>query len=212
MPCAEPSAQAINVCPGELRPVSAAPRVVNNGRVAARRPTPTVSQIVIAVAILLIPVVVLYWFFSRIPEPRATPVDWRPVVAKAQQEASFPVAVPQNLPDTWTAVRARWTPVGQLGLDQKPAVGNTFQLGFLTPDQMYIGLDQRDTDPAGLISAATRKGAADGESSIAGEPWLRYVSDDGRTRAIVRSDGQSTLVISGDLPYEALEAFAGTLS
>ena len=184
---------------------------MNNGRVAARRPTPTVSQIVIAVAILLLPVVVLYWFFSRIPEPKATAVDWQPVVAKAEHEAPYRVAAPQNLPDTWTVVRARWTPTGQTGLDQKPAVGNTFQLGFLTPDQMYIGLDQRDTDPVGLISAATREGTADGESSIAGERWQRYVSDDGRTRAIVRSDGQSTLVISGDLPYEALEAFATTL-
>lgn len=185
--------------------------MVNNGGVAARRPTPSVSQIVIAVAILLLPVVLLYWFFNRIPEPSVKAVDWRPVAQKAQAEAPFPVAVPQNLPDTWTVVRARWTPVGQPGIDQKPVLGNTFQLGFLTPGQIYIGLDQRDTDPAGLIKDATRGGAPDGESTVAGQVWTRYVSDDDRTRSIVRSDGRSALVISGDLPYEALDAFATTI-
>ena len=169
------------------------------------------SQIVIAVAVLLVPVVILYWSFSRIPEPQAKAVDWRPVVENAQTQAPFEVAVPQHLPDTWTVVRARWTPVGQPGLDQKPAAGNTFQLGFVTPDRVYIGLDQRDADPIGLIASVTRDGAEDGESTIGATVWKRYVSRDGRTRAIVRSDDQSTLVISGDLPYEALETFASTL-
>src|SRR6478735_6072166 len=178
--------------------------VVNNGRVAARRPTPSVSQIVIAVAILLLPVVLIYWFFSRIPEPKVNAVDWAPVAQKAQAEAPYPVAVPQNLPERWTAVRARWIPIGQPGLDQKPVVGNTFQLGFLTPERVYIGLDQRDVDPIGLIRAASRGGAPDGESTVAGQSWKRLVSDDGRTRSIVRSDRASAVVISGDLPYEAL--------
>jgi hypothetical protein len=185
--------------------------VVNNGRVAARRPTPSVSQIVIAVAILLLPVVLIYWFFSRIPEPKVNAVDWAPVAQKAQAEAPYPVAVPQNLPERWTAVRARWIPIGQPGLDQKLVVGNTFQLGFLTPERVYIGLDQRDVDPIGLIRAASRGGAPDGESTVAGQSWKRLVSDDGRTRSIVRSDRASAVVISGDLPYEALEAFAATI-
>lgn len=159
----------------------------------------------------MLPVVLIYFAFSRIPEPKANAVDWRPVVAKAQAESPYPVAVPQNLPDTWTVVRARWTPQGQPGLNERPVIGNTFQLGFITPSQVYIGLDQRDADPAGLIAEASREGEADGESTIAGRPWKRYVSSDDRTRSIVRSDKASTLVVSGDLPYEALESFAATL-
>lgn len=165
----------------------------------------------IAVAILLLPVVLIYLFFSRIPEPPVNAVDWRPVVQQAQAEAPYPVAVPKNLPDTWTVIRARWTPTGQPGLDKQPVVGNTFQLGFLTPAQVYIGLDQRDTDPIGLIRAATRDGAPDGESTISGQVWTRYVSEDDRTRSIVRPYGTSTVVVSGDLPYESLDTFAGTL-
>ena len=184
---------------------------MDNGPVAARRPSPTVGQLLIALAALLLPVILLYAWFSRIPEPQVTAIDWRPVAARAQAESPYPVAVPRNLPDSWTAVRARWTPAGQPGLDEKPAPGNTFQLGFLSPQRMYIGLDQRDADPSGLIRAASRDGAADGESVLGGVTWRRYVSADDRTRALVRSDAGSTLVISGDLPYEALEGFAGTL-
>ncbi len=179
---------------------------------AARRPSPTVPQMLAAVAALLIPVVLIYLWFSRIPEPKATAVDWQPVVAQARAEAPFPVLAPKDLPDTWTAVRARWTPQGEPGLDQKPAIGNTLQLGFLNPDQIYIGLDERDADPQGLIRDATRGGTADGESQLGGEPWQRFVSDDDRTRALVRSGPDSAVVISGDLPYEALEAFATTLA
>ena len=80
----------------------------------------------------------------------------------------------------------------QPGLDQKPAIGNTLQLGFLNPDQIYIGLDERDADPQGLIRDATRGGTADGESQLGGEPWQRFVSDDDRTRALVRSGPDST--------------------
>ena len=166
----------------------------------------------IAIAALLLPVVLIYTWFSRIPEPEVRPVDWRPVVAQAQAQAPYPVAVPQNLPDTWAVVRARWTPLGQPGLDQAPAVGNTFQLGYLTPRQIYIGLDQRDVDPQGLIRTASRDGAADGESVLAGVAWKRYVSDDDRTRSLVRTDNSSTVVISGDLSYQALEAFASTIT
>lgn len=166
----------------------------------------------VAVAALLIPMVLIYLWFSRVPEPEARPVDWRPVVAQARAEAPYPVAVPANLPDDWTAVRARWTPLGEAGLDQKPAIGNTFQFGVLTPERIYIGLDQRDTDPRGLIKQASRDGKPNGESVLDGVRWQRYVSPDDRTRALVRSDTDSTLVISGDLPFEALEAFAGTLT
>lgn len=165
----------------------------------------------VAVAALLVPVVLIYLWFSRVPEPEVRAVDWQPVVAQARAEAGYPVLAPKDLPATWTAVRARWTPRGEPGLDQKPVIGGTVQLGFLTPNRMYIGLDQRDADAQGLIRVASRDGSADGESVLAGTSWQRYVSDDDRTRSLARTDAASTVVISGDLPYEALEAFATTL-
>ena len=122
---------------------------------------------VMAVVILLLPVVLIYWWFSRIPEPQVTAVDWQPVVAAAKAESPYAIAVPASVPDGWTVVRARWTKVGQPGLNQQPAVGNTLQLGYLTTDRMYLGLDQRDTDSRGLIREVSKDAVSDGESVIA---------------------------------------------
>ena len=166
----------------------------------------------IGVTMLLLPVVLIYAWFSRTPEPAPQAVDWRPVVARAQEESPYPVAVPRNLPETWTVVRARWTRTGEAGLNQAPAVGNTFQLGFISPDRMYIGLDQRDADPRGLVDDVSRGGSDDGTSRVGQVEWRRMVSPDDRTRVPVRTDKASTVAISGDLPYEALEAFAATLN
>ena len=38
------------------------------------------------------------------------------------------------------------------------------------------------------------------------------LSEDGRTRSLVLVDPKATAIISADLPYEALEAYASTLS
>lgn len=164
----------------------------------------------IAVVVLLIPVVVIYWWFSRVPEAQPTAIDWQPVLAQARAEAPYVVEVPKQIPSGWTVVRARWTPLGRPGLDQKPAIGNTFQLGFLTDQRMYIGLDQRDVDGRGLIKDASRE-VQPTASVVDDVPWQRYVSRDGRTRALARTGGGSTVVVSGDLPYESLDAFAATL-
>ena len=52
----------------------------------------------------------------------------------------------------------------------------------------------------------------DGKSLIGDESWVRYVSPDERTRSLVRATPEVTTVVVGDTGYEALEAFAGTLS
>ncbi|MFT3859858.1 DUF4245 domain-containing protein [Micropruina sp.] len=166
---------------------------------------------VIAVVLLLLPVVLIYWWFSRIPEPQVNAVDWQPVVAAAKAESPYPVAVPSAVPEGWTVVRARWTKLGHPGINQQPAIGNTLQLGYLTEQRMYLGLDQRDTDGPGLIRDVTREGISDGESVIADVPWQRYLSRDERTRALVRTGGGSTVVVSGDVSYELLETFAALI-
>ena len=44
------------------------------------------------------------------------------------------------------------------------------------------------------------------------QTWQRLVSPDGRTRSLVLHGSSATVVVSADLPYEALEAYASTLS
>ncbi|MFZ1412943.1 MAG: DUF4245 domain-containing protein [Micropruina sp.] len=177
----------------------------------APRPLPKVRDMIIAMLVLLVPIMLIYAWFTRIPDDTVRPVDWQAVLAVAKAEASYPVAAPVNLPPTWTAVRARWTPKGDPGLDGEPAIGDTWQLGFLTPERIYIGLDQRDVDQAGLVTKATRTGVRSGEVVLSGRTWTTWESRDRRTRSLSRQDSSSVVVISGDLPLVQLQAFVGTL-
>ena len=179
----------------------------------ARRRTPsTVTHMVIAMAVVMLPIALISWFFTRLPEPVVNVVDPTPIVAQARTDATFPVLAPTNLPEGWVPTRARWTPEGEPLLNREPAVANTWQLGYLTPEQMYIGLDQRDRLPDLFVGEVTRGGRPAGDASVAGATWQRYTSADRRTNALVQRADQVVTIVSGDLPFEALEAFAGTLS
>lgn len=177
----------------------------------ARQPrNSTVTQMIVAMAVLMVPILLVVAFFTRDPAPPVTRIDYAPVAQRAAAEASFPVMVPSNLPEGWTPTRARWTPQGRPLLNGEPAVGGTWQLGFLSPGELYVALDQRDQAQDLFVKDVTRDGHPDGESTVGGAAWQRFVSADGRTRSLVQR-GAAATIVSGDLDYAALEAFASTL-
>lgn len=178
---------------------------------ATKKRNSSVTHMIVAMLVLLVPVVVLVQLFTRNPEPPVTPIDWRPVAEQAAGEVSYEVLGPSNLPEGWVATRARFTAIGRPMLGGDPAPGNTFQLGFLSPEQRYFALDQRDVAPEPFVAAVTRQGRPDGSSSLGGRAWERMVSEDGRTRSLVERGPDAVTIVSADLPYEALEAFASTL-
>jgi hypothetical protein len=63
-----------------------------------------------------------------------------------------------------------------------------------------------------MVDLQSREGTPDGSSVVAGQTWQRLVSPDGRTRSLVLHGPSATVVVSADLPYEALESYASTLS
>ena len=172
----------------------------------------TAIQMVVAMLVLFVPVIVIVQLFTRNPAPPINPIDWKPVAQRAAAEASYAVLAPTNLPDGWVATRARFTPKGQPILAGDPAVGDTFQLGFLSPEQRYFAVDQRDVAPQPFVNTVSRQGRPDGSSTAGGRDWARLVSEDGRTRSLVEQGSDAVTIVSGDLPYGALEAFASTLA
>ena len=171
------------------------------------------GDLVRSLALILIPLVIITVLFTDLPEDRpVSEVDWRPVLATARRDAPFPVLAPTNLPEGWRATQADWIEVGEPSLNGQPSVRNLWQLGFLNPDDIFIGLDQGDLLAEDLIAEQSRDGTGDGESTVAGQIWQRLVSPDGRTRSLVRRDTEVTTIVAGDLPYAALEAYVATLS
>ncbi|WP_232549637.1 DUF4245 domain-containing protein [Propioniciclava soli] len=180
-------------------------RAAGNARANA-----TGMSMVVALLVLLVPVVLISLVFTRNPEPPIPVVAYEPVAERAAEASAFTIWAPTNLPEGWRCTQASWLPAGTAGRAEA-VVGDTWSLAFLTPDDRYIGLDQRAAAPELFVEERTREGAPDGESVVSGRAWTRYLSDDGRTRSLVRAD-DSVVVVSADLPYEALEAFAGTLA
>ncbi len=179
-------------------------------RMARTRPNPPVIHLIVAMLVVLLPALLAVWWFQRVPEPPIARTDPAPVASLAAAAAPYAVAVPA-LPEGWVCTRARWTPQGRPGLGGDPAPGNTFALGYLSPDQRYYAVDQRDTQPEPFVADVTRSGLREGEAAVAGRPWARYRSSDGRTRSLVLTSPDHVTIVSGDVPYESLETFAAAL-
>jgi Protein of unknown function (DUF4245) len=173
----------------------------------------TAGDMIRSLALILIPLVVITIIFTNLPEDHSVKeVDWKPVLATARKEAPYPVLAPTNLPEGWRATRVAWVPQGRPHLNGEASPRNLWQLGFLTPDEVFIDLNQGDLRPDELVDQQSRAGTPDGSSAVGGQTWQRLISPDGRTRSLVLRGPNVTTVVTADLPYEALEAYAATLS
>jgi len=167
---------------------------------------------VISLGVLLVPIILISWLFTRTPasSPVQT-IDWQSVLAQSRTVAPYPLLGPVGLPDAWVATKAAWATTGEPAVNREAAPGNTWQLGMLSPDQVYVGLTQRDAAGPALLTQISRSGRPDGTSTVAGVIWSRWVSADDRTRTLSRVDGAVTIVVSADFSYQGLEAFCSTL-
>lgn len=173
----------------------------------------TAGDLIRSLLVILIPLVLITLFFSRtLDDYPVQEVDWQPTLAVAREKAPYPVLAPVGLPDTWRATRVTWVPKGEANLNGQASVRNLWQLGFLDPNDIFISVNQGDDQPQLFIEGVTREGVADGRSRVGDQTWARYLSPDERTRSLVRTTPQVTVVVVGDTTYEALEAFASTLS
>jgi hypothetical protein len=181
--------------------------------VARSRKATTTGDLVRSIAVIMIPLAVITVLFTKLPKDHPVQVvDPQPVLAKARTESPYPILAPANLPNDWRATRVTWVRTGEPYLNEAPSVRNLWRVGYLTPDEDYIAVAQGDLEPDEFISAETREGAVDGESTVNGDIWERRVSADGRTRSLVRRTDAVTTVVAGDTSYAALEAFAATLT
>jgi len=165
-----------------------------------------------SLAVLIVPLLLIAFLFTRIPRDHPVQqVAWQPVLATARAQAPYSVLAPVNLPDSWRPTTVTWVRVGEPFLNGEPAARNTWQLGYLDPDNVYVGLQQGDLQPDEMVADVSRDGVPDGQSQVGGHRWERRVSADGRTRSLVLSTSTVTTVVSGDVDYPVLESYAAAL-
>ena len=168
---------------------------------------------VLSLGVLLVPIMLIVWFFQRTPDrPTVQPVDATAAASAAQRQASFPVLVATGLPDGWVPVKATWTPKGGQLLGHGTAEADTWIVGYQTPDAVYLSVSQQAGSLPDFVTEMTAGADPDGTSTVAGQAWQRYRASSGQDRFLVRVTSRDTTIVGGAEPYGALETFLTTLT
>lgn len=156
---------------------------------------------VLSLGVTVLAAGVIYLF---IPHEDGAPdlprVDYRVELLTARRAASYPVAAPQGLPDTWKPTSVRFQG------DESDA----WHLGFHTPDGEYVQVEQSTQKPSEFIDEASQGGQETKDTQKIGDrTWTRYTG--GRYDALVHEENGATTVVAGTGSFEQLKQMAAAL-
>lgn len=137
-------------------------------------------------------------------------VGYASELASARVAAPYPVLAPAGL-DGFRATSVRFTATED---------GTVWHLGFVSPLEEYVGLDQtdgaQDAFVDDLTEGAAPVGGPDGSVELGGRTWERYDeggdTDGERVRGLLTEEGGATTLVSGTADWPELEAVAAALS
>lgn len=161
-----------------------------------------VSSLLLSLSVVAVAVALLYLVVWRPAPEEIRTVDPTYQLQAARDQASYEVLAPTGLSSDWKTTSARFEAAGP--------DSTTWFLGYVTPQRQYVALAQTDGDPAGFVAEQTLQGVPDGEQTIDGVVWQRYVADD--QRSLVRTTAGATTVVTGTVGYEQLADFVQRLS
>ncbi|MEU8688276.1 DUF4245 domain-containing protein [Streptomyces sp. NPDC048665] len=162
----------------------------------------TARDMVLSLALIGIAALAVY--FVAIPHDDHAPdlkrVDYQVELIGARRAASYPVAAPAGLPDSWKATSVRYD-----------AENQHWHLGYQTPDGQYVQLEQSTQRPTDFIDDASQGASATKRTqTIGGRTWTHYTG--GRYDALVL-DGThgSTTVVAGTASFDEMAKLAAAL-
>ncbi|GAB3111622.1 hypothetical protein GCM10027160_12810 [Streptomyces calidiresistens] len=185
-------------------PGGAAPRP-GGGRGLAGK---SVRDMVLSMAVLLVGVFFVYLFVPNDPsQDPVRPVEYRVEANTASRAAPYELLTPRDLPEEWRATFVRYR-----AADPHGAV---WRLGFMDPENEYAALAQTDTvggdEGDAFVADLTRGAEETGETVRLGDREWAWMTGD-RYDALVSTDPEGTVVVTGTAPRERLEFFAESLA
>jgi hypothetical protein len=136
------------------------------------------------------------------PEEPVEVIDYSSELRGAEELADYEVLAPEGLPPQWRATSAD---IDRSGGDV------AWHLGFLNPDNRYVGLEQTDGElPLNVATLFEGRQASDTVSS-GGLEWQVFSGAEGADNVLVHVDGDVTTVVHGSPPVEELVTFADSL-
>ncbi|MFC4499937.1 MULTISPECIES: DUF4245 domain-containing protein [Streptomyces] len=159
-------------------------------------------DMVLSLGLIVVAAWVIYLFIPHDDHaPDIKRVDYRVELLTARRAASYPVAAPEGLPDSWKATSVRY----------QGADFDSWHLGFTAPDGQYVAVEQSTQKRAQFIDDASQ-GARETKvtDEIGGRTWTRYTG--GRYDALVLADSDgSTTVVAGTASFDRLTEMAKAL-
>lgn len=182
----------------------------------------------LSMAVISLPIVAIVEWFphdSKKPEAAVQTVDYSVPLEQARRDPDLPFTAlaPATVPAGWRATSVH--------ADLVPGTPLRWEIGFLTPGDQYIALDQvsgeRSLETVLGTQAPDAKpvSGAGGTVTAGGFPWKVYATPDGKRHALVRTAaptstagsgtataaGPVAVVVSGTVGVPELAGFAGEL-
>lgn len=150
-------------------------------------------------------VVIVVAFNALRPDPRLPdPVDYSGVVDVVQDEYSYDIAMPSDVPEDWRATSVD---------HRQTASGNSWRLGFLVEGAGFVGLEQSDGEIQSYLADRLGDFEADGRASVDGTAWQRQrQTESPRDHALVLEQDGVVTIVRGTESYDVLERFAANLT
>ncbi|WP_326578034.1 DUF4245 domain-containing protein [Streptomyces sp. NBC_00481] len=161
----------------------------------------TVRDMVLSLGLIVLAAWVIYLFIPHDEtEQDLKRVDYRVELLTARRAASYPVAAPEGLPDSWKATSVRF----------QGDESDHWHLGFHDPDGRYVAVEQSTEKPSRFIADATQDARKTGTTrQIGDETWTRYEGE--RYDALVLENTGSTTVVAGSASFDRLTKMAEAL-
>ncbi|WP_320779760.1 DUF4245 domain-containing protein [Streptomyces sp. CRN 30] len=161
----------------------------------------TVRDMVLSLGLICLAAGVIYLFVPHDDgEPELRRVDYSVELQTARRAASYPVAAPEGLPDSWKPTSVRFQG------DRSDA----WHLGYHDPEGAYVSVQQSAEKPSTFIEDATQNAEDTGETQEIGDrTWHRYEGE--RYDALVLEDEGSTTVVTGSASFARLTTMAEAL-
>jgi hypothetical protein len=162
----------------------------------------SVRNMVLSLGVTILAAGVIYLF---VPHDDSAPdlkrVDYRVELLTARRAASYPVAAPEGLPQSWKATSVRF----------RGDEFDAWHLGFHTSGGEYVQIEQSTQKPSDFIEEATQGAEATKTTQKIGDrTWTRYTG--GRYDALVFQEKGATTVVAGTGSFEQLTRMARSLT
>jgi hypothetical protein len=168
-----------------------------------KRGTEVLTDMLLSLGVVLVVVVPLWLIIPHHAKQTVTVVDYSSALSETRRVATGHVVAPVGLPATWRA-----TSVSSSGGGGKPVV---FHLGYLTPSNQYVDVEQSDGPSAAFLASLEGKSPqALPPVQVGATSWRQLKGADGRL-ALVNADDPMTVVVKGTAAPAELAAMAASL-